>query len=356
MKNKLLFLLTCVFVLSAAVVIAAPPVKAPNPPRNFLANRVDNTNDIQLHWTDTSNNEEGFLIERDINLTGFQQVTSVNADVETFTDSGVIGGVGVYEYRVRAQRADDSIPLYSIYSDTTSVIVETPNAPSDLTATTSFEGVVLTWTDNGTNEDGFLIEKGSIIDGYGLLPTVVAFLDADTTTYVDTLATENGTYQYRVASYIGPPSLVGSSTTVTAYSDQVVLVIEETEGPFPVPSNLTVEETVSSGNLLNWTDNSTTEDGFEIERRGGPLFCNQFIVIASGPNNGLESNVESFTDNFDVCLCTSTPAYHDYRIRAFKFDGPSQVAAKIYTGYSNIATTLIEETPEELLEELIPIL
>ena len=330
MKNKLLFLLISIFAFGAFATFAAPPTKNPNPPRNFTANKVDNTTDIQLDWTDTSNNEDGFLIERSIDSAEFEQVASINADIETFTDSAIIEGAGIYEYRVYSYKLDNSNTFYSIYSDTVSVVVEIPNTPSDLAAATSSESIVLNWTDNSDNEDGFLIEKAfHVVNGQCLIPTIIAYLDANTTTYTDTSTTEAGAYTYRVAAYIGSTTLL-----VSDYSEPVTLQTENfVPEPGNAPSDLAVEKVAFLENLLTWTDNSTSEDGFEVERKENVFPHNTFEVIASGPSDGLGPDTLSFTDNVGISTGTSTPSIYYYRVRGYEKVGPE----KIYSDYSNIA-------------------
>jgi hypothetical protein len=59
--------------------------------------------DIALHWQDNSTNETGFIIERSTNGGGFNELTRVGANVESYTNAGL--GAGTYEYRVVAYDA-----------------------------------------------------------------------------------------------------------------------------------------------------------------------------------------------------------------------------------------------------------
>jgi hypothetical protein len=58
---------------------------------------------INLSWTDNSNNEDGFRIERCLNnnCTNFAQIAQVGANVTTFSNTGLSGNK-TYRYRVRA--------------------------------------------------------------------------------------------------------------------------------------------------------------------------------------------------------------------------------------------------------------
>ena len=88
--------------------------------------------------------------------------------------------------------------------------------------------------------------------------------------------------------------------------------------PIPAaPTGLTATAFSTWGIDLHWTDNSTFESGFRLERRTG---TNPFTVIASTAPNSV-----SFLEA-DLAAATT----YDYRIAAFNTSGQS--------GYSNIAS------------------
>lgn len=76
------------------------------------------------------------------------------------------------------------------------------NAPSELVATVqpdSETSIILTWTDNSSNEDTFIIQRKLGEGGtYADIVTDPATLPAGTTTYTDTGLTANNYYYYRV--------------------------------------------------------------------------------------------------------------------------------------------------------------
>jgi hypothetical protein len=93
-----------------------------------------------------------------------------------------------------------------------------------------------------------------------------------------------------------------------------------TPNPGPnAPSNLSATSVSSSQINLSWTDNSTNENGFLIERCTGNN-CTNFAQIAS-----VGSNVTSYPDTG-----LSRNTWYRYRVRAFNAAGNS--------AYSNIAT------------------
>ena len=77
----------------------------PAAPSNLTATAVS-TSQINLSWTDNSNNETGFKIERcqGANCTNFVQIAQVGANVTTFSNTGLSRNTR-YRYRVRAFNA-----------------------------------------------------------------------------------------------------------------------------------------------------------------------------------------------------------------------------------------------------------
>lgn len=84
---------------------------------------------LTLTWTDTSNNEDGFRVERKDGMTGtFSEIATTEMDVATYVDTAVAWGE-TYTYRVRAYNKAGN----SAYSNEASAILESvPSAPTDL--------------------------------------------------------------------------------------------------------------------------------------------------------------------------------------------------------------------------------
>jgi len=81
------------------------------------------SNQINLAWTDNSNNETLFKIERKTGAGGtYSQIATVAANVASYGDASVTGG-NIYYYRVRAM----NISVDSGYSNEASAIVAPPN-------------------------------------------------------------------------------------------------------------------------------------------------------------------------------------------------------------------------------------
>lgn len=97
----------------AAIVQLAPGSSRPATPSNLSAAAASGSK-INLRWTDNSNNESGFSIERSVNTSSnFTQIATVGAGVTNYADSGLTVST-FYYYRVRAFNASGN----SAYSNT----------------------------------------------------------------------------------------------------------------------------------------------------------------------------------------------------------------------------------------------
>ena len=111
-----------------------------------------------LRWTDNSDNEDGFRIERRRDgAGGFRRVTTTGPDVTMFEDSGLVAGA-TYSYRVRAENEAG----VSAFSNLAALVAGTlpPPAPSGLRASTlSDTDVILTWDETPGAETGFVAQR-----------------------------------------------------------------------------------------------------------------------------------------------------------------------------------------------------
>jgi hypothetical protein len=144
-----------------------------------------------------------------------------------------------------------------------------PAAPSNLGArAVSYALVSLAWRDNSDGEQGFRLERKTGTGAY----SQIAVLPANTTTYNDSTVAGGATYTYRLRAYIGG--------AISGYSNEAAVT---TPPPPPAaPASLKATVVSTSEIDLQWTDKSTTEDGFRIERKIG---TGSYALLASlGPN------------------------------------------------------------------------
>ena len=270
-------------------VASATTLPAPAAPSGLTATPV-NSGRIDLAWTDNSTYEQGLKVERSTDGVTFAEIASLGANVTSYANTGLAAST-TYTYRVRAYDG----PNFSGYSNAaTATTLPVPAAPSNLTATTvSSSRINLAWTDNAFNETAFKVEQSTD----GVTFALIATLNANTTAYANGNLAASTQFYYRVIATDGandsPPSNVASATTLPP--------------PAP-PTNLTAVAVSSSQVNLAWTDNSSYEQGFKVERstNGG-----SFSPIATvGPN------VTTYSNLYLVAGTTYT-----FRVRAY--DGPN---------------------------------
>ncbi len=229
----------------------------PTAPSNLTATAVSPTQ-VDLSWTDSSDDEDQFRLERQDETGPWVQLAILTTGSVTYSDLSVTGG-STYSYRIRACREGICSTPSAEVSVTTPVEPAPPAAPSGLVATpAAHDRVALAWTDNSDNEDTFELERSS--DGGASWPTV-ATTTPNQTTYSDETVTAETQYLYRVRAC----NAEGCST----YSE---IAAAETPAaltpPAPV-SDLTATAVSTSRIDLTWTDNSDNEDRFEIRWRRG---------------------------------------------------------------------------------------
>jgi hypothetical protein len=93
------------------------PTATPAAASNLTAIAVSRSQ-INLAWTDNSNNETGFAVERSKNGKGFSQIATLGANVTTYSNTG-LSRATTYYYRVRAYNPGGNSAYSNIASATT---------------------------------------------------------------------------------------------------------------------------------------------------------------------------------------------------------------------------------------------
>ncbi|WP_428939136.1 fibronectin type III domain-containing protein [Fontivita pretiosa] len=176
------------------VVSAATPLGVPQAPSNLqAASTVPGR--IDLSWTDNSDDESGFEVQRFDPGAAAWTSLSITAS-PSYQDPGRTEGLR-YRYRVRARNAAGNSPFSETIEATAAFGV--PAAPSGLMAHPGADGwsVELDWTDNSDNEAGFKIECST--DGGSF--SQIGWVGANVSSYEATGLTPGRDYAFRVRAF-----------------------------------------------------------------------------------------------------------------------------------------------------------
>jgi len=200
----------------------------------------------------------------------------------------------------------------SAYTNTVTVNIPVPpppSAPTNLTAALQAgPQILLTWLDNATNETGFVVERSDNGGAFVQIAAPGLRTNTGSVTYTDTAVAVGNTYQYRVnaVNAAGP----------SAYSGVVTVSITTAPALPAAPSNLTATATrgfFGATVNLTWSDNSTDETGFTIQRATDAAFTNGLNTTTVAANT---------TTRQQTFLPRGVTYY--YRVRATNSVGPSE--------------------------------
>jgi len=278
---------------SAAVSVT--PIAAVVAPSGLTATAVSGTR-INLAWTDNSNNESGFRIERAADAGGvpgtFAQFASVGTNVASYGNTGLSNGTR-YWYRVRAYNSGGA-SAYSNIADATTMSL--PAAPTNLLATASIpKAADVSWTDNADNETSYRLERAPDNAGAPGSFSLVATLGANATSYQNTALASSTSYWYRVRAQ----NSVGNSAWAPA-------VRVTTLPPVP-PGNLAVRAYLVGTTRyadLTWTPGS--ESKVDVWRAGTRLKGN--VNNTGGPLTYTSGSALGNSVPYQICISGKTDA------------------------------------------------
>lgn len=187
---------------------------APAAPSDLAATAASESR-VDLTWTDNSDDETRFELERRAGQGDWTVIATPEADATSHADTGVEGGVS-YTYRVRACNDLGCSDPSGEAAATTPAPVGPPAPPSGLRAeAVSANRIDLTWKDESDDEEEFRIERRKGADPWREAGTTAA----DDTAFSDRGLEPSTTYSYRVracnaAGCSGPSSGVSARTLV----------------------------------------------------------------------------------------------------------------------------------------------
>lgn len=236
----------------------------PDDPSGLSAASLNDGERVRLTWTDSSDNETGFRIERQTRDGSTWTEPSVILTSANRSEQIDVPGLGEHRYRIASFGSAGA----SSATDWVSVTVTQPEVngnsgtpepfPYDAIPNTpgSFAAVGIsgararvTWADGSPLEAAFQIERSPAF------PEGRKRIDADATQFVDDSGP--GTFAYRVRA-VNPN---GSSEWTSWAMATVVDVAPQS------PSGLTAAHAGDNQRVnLSWNDNSTNETSFRVER------------------------------------------------------------------------------------------
>lgn len=299
---------------ATGIIVSQDP---PAQPTNLTGSASSTTRAIHLTWTDNANNETGFVLERKIDSGNWNlNYATLAANSTSFDDLNL--SPGTYVYSVRA---------YNQYGDSASssetgnlMILNIPAPPTNLSAAgNSVNGTVsLAWTDNSNNESQFVIARRV---NSGTWNNAYDTVGANVTSYTDNNKgappLPNATYAYRVSG--------ANSDGASTPSNEASAVISSSE-PL-APSNL--DSTLNGFDItLTWTDNSSNEECFILERQ---IDSGGFVLLAAS----ISANSNSYLD-------ASLEPYHTYtyRVKAKNNTGESPYSNETFKYIAEATSTI----------------
>ncbi|MBT7409308.1 MAG: fibronectin type III domain-containing protein, partial [Methylococcales bacterium] len=215
---------------------------------------------------------------------------------------------------------------FSSSTDEVAISVKTILPPTSLTLSSDTSNrVTLSWISPGISNAEFGKAVGIAVArkvGATGIYSVIGSVPVDETSYEDTGLSPNTTYFYKLYTYTSY-----LTTNISDYtSEESVSTVSFSSVPNS-PTNLTVSDVNGWTVDLSWSDNSSNEDGFVVERSadGG----NNFSEITR-----LNANVTSYRDD----MVSENKTYH-YRIKAF-----NNIAESSFLQSTNITTGAVSVT------------
>jgi hypothetical protein len=160
-----------------------------NAPTDFLAATVE-MQGIHLSWQDKSNNEEGYLIERN-DGNGYFEIVNLPANSQSHFDPINNLDSSVYNILYRVRALNSTLVSQWVQTETIYPILSGPDGLQILNIT--FYHFTIQWNDKSGTESNYSVERSKD----NLVFEEISLLNNNTTQYIDSL-NETGLYKYRV--------------------------------------------------------------------------------------------------------------------------------------------------------------
>ncbi len=316
--------------------VSATPREPSPPTESPVLSATGGVSMVTLDWTDSNDNEDGFVIERKLDTeTEFVELTTVGL-VSQYVDAGLSADT-TYDYRIYAYNADGSGPMSQVASATTEACTPTDEMVDDANGMINYNG---TWSDQSgwtgrymetlheTETNGAYAELIINGDSVELIGDVQPW-GGNAEILIDGVSqgmiSFNGATDYQQVVYSKSELGAGDHTFRVVCRGggwTYVDAIHYFGCPLPptppaAPTNLTATATSCSQIRLNWVDQATNEHGFKVERKTASGSYTEVAVIS-------QPDIQTLLDGGLAELTEYT-----YRVRSYNvFD----------SGYSNEAS------------------
>ena len=302
-----------------------PPTTAPT----ALTANASGGVSVVLSWVDNSSNETAFQVTR-TDAAGARAVFTTPARSAALT-VGVGAAVGYtdttavplasYTYTVAAvTSAAGVVPAVTGVASQPVTAGLALNAPAAVSAAQSATGITVAWTDNANNETGFrIVRAGGAAPATFVVTSTAAQKTATAAarTYTDTTALPGVSYTYSVATVGGAAALPVYSAPVSASPLTAVVA---------APGTVAAVITNATRITVSWTDLSTNETGFLVERsvNGGSSFAALATVARTAAAGSAVNTAVSYVDNLTAPV---VQGLYQYRVTALNQSGAVTNAA-----------------------------
>ncbi len=323
---------------------AAPVFNAPT----NLAASFPSTNTLRLSWTDNSNSEaatEVWAKDMSSDTNPFVRVVDSDFNVTVEDYFYVLQPGKTYQIQIRMRNFAGAYTTFTapITVVAPGVVNNTPPiAPANLAIAAQPSGANraygLSWDDRSTDEVGFEIsEKLSSETTWRGLQIVtgdtpgtplgigVSYVGHYNNSGNVVLFAPNEVFDFRVRAVRG-------NGPFAIFSD-FATVLSTTQGTLDTPTNVRLTAPSDNGLVqLFWSDNSTTEDGVEIEYRVGGTGA--FVVLGTLPL----TNYARYQSSGGIGTFPPSTLV-EFRLRAYQ--GP--LATRIFSGYSSAGSVTMPD-------------
>ncbi|MEY8878965.1 MAG: multicopper oxidase domain-containing protein [Leptothrix sp. (in: b-proteobacteria)] len=237
---------------------------------------------VVLNWLDNSTNETNFTVNRSADngltwtlvstLTRTAAQRNAKGATATFTDATAVVGVA-YQYRVDAAiPAVGAVPASTLSSNVVSAQLSLA-VPNGVAVTQVPTGLQVAWFDQSNNEAGFQIVRTDP-NGVQLITTVASTAAQKTAvggaarSWIDTTAVAGVSYSYVVRAVVYTGTV--AAPVVSAQSADSAPAVSGVR-TVTAPSVPTAAITTATSITVSWTDLSTNETGFIVERQITPV-------------------------------------------------------------------------------------